>query len=63
MRKPDEGIFRMALDISQYAPDEVVYLDDRMMFVEIANSLGINGIQHTDIESTKLKLQGFGLKI
>lgn len=63
MRKPDEGIFRMALDISQYEPDEVVYLDDRMMFVEIANSLGINGIQHTDIESTKIKLQSFGLKI
>ncbi|MBS1492262.1 MAG: HAD hydrolase-like protein [Bacteroidetes bacterium] len=63
MRKPDEGIFRMALDISQYEPDEVVYMDDRMMFVEIANSLGINGIQHTDIESTKQKLQSFGLKI
>lgn len=63
MRKPDEGIFRMALDISQYEPDEVVYLDDRMMFVEIANSLGINGIQHTDIESTKQKFQYFGLKI
>lgn len=63
MRKPDEGIFRMALDISQYEPDEVVYMDDRMMFVEIANSLGINGIQHTEIESTKLKLQSFGLKI
>ncbi len=63
MRKPDEGIFRMALDISQYAPDEVVYLDDRMMFVEIAVSLGINGIHHIDLESTTTKLKEFGLKI
>ncbi len=63
MRKPDVEIFKMALDISQYEPGEVVYLEDRMMFVEVANSLGINGIHHTDLESTKLKLQKLGLKI
>lgn len=63
MRKPDEGIFKMALGVSQSEPDEVVYIDDRMMFVEIAVSLGINGIHHTDYESTVAKLKKYKLKV
>ena len=62
-RKPDEDIFKVALDVAQFEPDEVVYLEDRMMFVEVANSLGINGIHHTDYASTVYKLAEFGLKV
>lgn len=62
-RKPDEDIFKMALDISQANVEEVIYLDDREMFVEIANEMGIKGIHHTEIESTKRKLEEFGLTI
>jgi putative hydrolase of the HAD superfamily len=52
-RKPDEDMFRIALDIAQVNPEQVVYIDDRSMFIEIARNLGINGIIHTDYESTK----------
>lgn len=62
-RKPDEDIYRIALDISQSAPGQVVYIDDRPMFVEIANGLGLHGIRHTDYLSTKTALAGFGLTI
>ncbi len=48
-RKPDEDIFRLALDIAQAQPDQVVYIDDRPMFVEVARGLGINGIHHTGL--------------
>jgi putative hydrolase of the HAD superfamily len=32
-RKPDRDIYRMALDIAQVSPEQVVYVDDRLMFV------------------------------
>jgi putative hydrolase of the HAD superfamily len=62
-RKPDEDIFRIALDIAQVRPEQVVYIDDRAMFVEVAQSLGINGIIHTSFEATRTTLEGSGFKI
>ncbi len=61
-RKPDPDIYRIALDISQSEPAQVAYIDDRPLFVEIANSLGIHGILHTDQASTRVKLDQLGLK-
>ncbi|MCL4393905.1 MAG: HAD family phosphatase [Chloroflexi bacterium] len=60
-RKPDQDIFRIALDIAQVDPSEVLYIDDRPMFVEIAQGLGINGIRHTGLESTRAALASAGL--
>jgi putative hydrolase of the HAD superfamily len=62
-RKPDEDMFRMALDISQTPPDEVVYIDDRAMFVEIAKTFGIHGIVHKNVATTRRELGKFGLTI
>ena len=62
-RKPDEDIFRLALDIAQVRPEEVVYIDDRAMFVEVARGLGIKGIIHTSYETTLVELKGFGLSV
>jgi putative hydrolase of the HAD superfamily len=62
-RKPDEDIYRIALDIAQVRPERVVYIDDRAMFVEVAQSLGIGGIIHTAYETTRTALEGFGLSI
>jgi putative hydrolase of the HAD superfamily len=63
VRKPDEDIYRIALDIAQVPPGQVAYLDDRNMFVEVATSLGIRGIHHTDYDSTCDKLASLGLKL
>ncbi len=60
-RKPDTDIFKIALDIAQVPPGQVVYIDDRPMFVQVAEGLGINGILHKDYESTRAKLAAFGL--
>ena len=60
-RKPDADIYRIALDISQASPEQVAYIDDRALFVEVASSLGIHGILHTDVESTRSKLAELGL--
>jgi putative hydrolase of the HAD superfamily len=63
LRKPDEDIFRMALDIAQVPAGQVIYIDDRAMFVQIAKSLEIHGIHHTDCKSTRAKLAALGLEI
>jgi putative hydrolase of the HAD superfamily len=60
-RKPDEDIHRMALDIAQVRPEQVVYIDDRPMFVEVAEGLGLNGIIHTSCESTRTALENMDL--
>jgi putative hydrolase of the HAD superfamily len=62
-RKPDEDMYRIALDISQAEPARSVYIDDRALFVEIAQGLGINGIHHTDIGVTRNALKGLGLAL
>ena len=52
-RKPDADMYRIALDIAQAKPEQVIYIDDRPMFVEVAQALGIRGIIHKDYETTK----------
>ena len=53
MRKPDPGIFRLALGIAQAQPHECLYFDDRVMLVEAAKKEGIHAYHHIDFESTK----------
>lgn len=57
MRKPDPGIFHLAMGIAQATPDQCVYFDDRLMFAKAAERLGIRSFQHTSFESTKLILE------
>jgi len=62
-RKPDEDMYRIALDIAQVRPEEVVYIEDRPMFVEVAEGLGIHGIVHRGFEPTRAALEQLGLKL
>jgi putative hydrolase of the HAD superfamily len=62
-RKPDADIFKVAIDISQSDVETSVYIDDRMLFVQIAEGLGLTGICHTDYEDTKKKLDDLGLSV
>jgi putative hydrolase of the HAD superfamily len=61
IRKPDADIFRLALDIAQAPAQQVVYIENTPMFVQIAQGLGIRSILHTDYKSTCTKLASFGL--
>lgn len=60
-RKPDSDIFRIALDVAQATPAQSLYIEDRPLFVDVACSLGINAIRHTDVESTRALLAENGL--
>ena len=61
-RKPDADIFRLAMDIAQVPAEQVVYIDDQPLFVQVADGLGIRGIRHTDYQSTCAKLASLGLQ-
>ena len=53
----------MALDVSQAQSDQVVYIEDRDLFVEVARGVGIAGIVHTDYATTRKSLEGWGLTV
>ena len=57
MRKPDPGIFRLALGIAQAKPAECLYFDDRRMLVEAAKKEGIHAHHHKNFEETKLIIE------
>ncbi len=62
-RKPDEDIFHIALDVAQATPDEVVYVDDRHMFAEVASQLGMHEIWHRDLDRTRADFAALGLAV
>jgi len=60
-RKPDADMYRLALDVAQVGPEESAYIDDRAMFVEVAQGLGFRGIHHRSFEETRAALAQLGL--
>lgn len=52
-QKPDPQFYRLALDICQVPNNQIIYIDDRENLIEAAEGMGIRGIKHTSVESTK----------
>jgi len=63
IRKPDADIYRLALDVTQAQPKQVIYIDDRAMLVDVACGLGIHGIHHTSQANTQDALAQLGLTL
>lgn len=57
MRKPDPGIYKLAMGIAHAKPEECVYFDDRLMLVNAAKRHGIQSFHHQNFESTKQILE------
>jgi putative hydrolase of the HAD superfamily len=62
LRKPDADIFRVALNTAQVPANQVIYIENTPMFVQIAEGLGIRSILHTDYKSTRARLASLGLQ-
>jgi putative hydrolase of the HAD superfamily len=62
-RKPDADMYRLALEIAQVSPENVLYIEDRLMFIQIAATLGIRGIHHVDYQSTASELALLGFQV
>ena len=65
LRKPDEAIYRMVLQITQRTPEECIFIDDREVNLECPRELGINTILFKDAAQlrTELVSQGIALQI
>lgn len=57
LRKPDVGIFNMACGIAHIPPSNILYIDDRLLFVDVAKSLGINGYRFQGLDAAKIFMQ------
>lgn len=60
-RKPDVDIFKLAIDVAQVNPSETLYLEDRTMFVQVAETVGLRGVHHENYEDTKKEFEKWGL--
>jgi putative hydrolase of the HAD superfamily len=57
MRKPDPGIFKLALGIARVEPQQCLYFDDRPILAEAAQRAGIQAYHHSDFETTKALIE------
>ncbi|NUS03226.1 MAG: HAD family phosphatase [Nonomuraea sp.] len=57
MRKPEERIFRHALDLLGLPGEECVFIDDIEANIQAARALGIVGIHHRDADTTIAELE------
>ncbi len=63
VQKPDEDIFRLALEMTQRRADEVIFIDDRQLNVECARNYGLLAIQFHHVEQLEKDLQALGVTI
>jgi putative hydrolase of the HAD superfamily len=63
IRKPEVEIYKISLDIMQLPPSQIIYIEDRAQFVEVAESVGLQGILHTTTANTRDLLAARGLSL
>jgi putative hydrolase of the HAD superfamily len=63
LRKPHPEIYKLALDLLQRDPGEVVFIDDRSENIATAKSLGMHGIVHATAKQTAVELGELGVAV
>jgi putative hydrolase of the HAD superfamily len=63
IRKPDEGIYRLALEVTQRQPEECVFIDDRELNVECARMLRMRTIQFQNAAQLRQDLAANGVVV
>src|SRR5262249_32220986 len=61
VRKPDEGIYRLALEVTQRRPEECLFIDDRELNLESARRLGMRTIHFQAAEQLRQALGANGV--
>jgi putative hydrolase of the HAD superfamily len=62
-RKPEEQIFRLALAVTQRAPEKCVFIDDRPLNLESPRRLGINTVHYENPQQLRKDLANFGVEV
>jgi putative hydrolase of the HAD superfamily len=63
LRKPEDGIYRLAMDITQRMPEESCFIDDRPLNLDAASRLGMHVIQMKSTEQLRQELQKLGVAV
>lgn len=63
LRKPEEGIYRLALEITQRAPENCCFIDDRALNLECAKRLGMHTIEMQTVGQLEQALQELGIAV
>jgi putative hydrolase of the HAD superfamily len=61
LRKPEEGIYRLALEITQIPPQQCCFIDDRALNLECAAKLGMQTIQMQSLDQLQKDLEDLGV--
>ncbi len=61
VRKPNRGIYSLALKITQCEPEECVLIDDRGLNLECAHEMGMHTIQYRDATQLRRDLAAIGV--
>lgn len=63
VKKPDEAIYKIAVEITQQVPEECVFIDDRGLNLESPHRLGMRTIQFQDAAQLERELRNAGVDI
>jgi len=62
LRKPESGIYRLAIETTQIDPEQCCFIDDRELNLECAAKLGMRTIQMQTIDQLRNELGKLGVK-
>jgi putative hydrolase of the HAD superfamily len=62
LRKPESGIYGLAIEITQISPQECCFIDDRALNLECAAKLGMKTIQMQTLPQLREELERVGVK-
>jgi putative hydrolase of the HAD superfamily len=62
-RKPEELIFRVALEVTQRPPEQCLFIDDRALNLESPRRLGMNTIHHQNAGQLRSELGKYGVEV
>jgi putative hydrolase of the HAD superfamily len=63
VQKPDAAIYRLALQMTQRAPEEFVFVDDRPLNLECAREMGIHTIRFENASQLERDLRELGVQV
>ena len=62
-RKPEEGIYRIALEVSQRSPESSVFIDDRSLNLENPRRMGMQVVHHQNAKQLREDLKALGIEV
>ena len=63
LRKPEPGIYKLALEITDRNPEECVFIDDRALNLECAQRLGMHTIEMKGADQLQSALHKIGVTV